>query len=188
MGLARRSPRLVARFGWVVGEAEHVADAPMLRMDRHGWTWVARIRDRLIHWTSLNVKPTQPKIIDSGVPSELAELKALSPTRGADVTWRCVRRPAGAGFFVTGDAACVLDPAVSDGVTRAVMSGMLAGHLVVQAIRHPEKEEAAIAAYSDWVSRTFAHRVAGLTALYDRAFPGWRAHPEFDLNQPDVVA
>jgi flavin-dependent dehydrogenase len=51
--------------------------------------------------------------------------------RGADVTWRIISPAAGPGFFLVGDAVAVLDPASSHGVLKALMTGMMAAHLIL---------------------------------------------------------
>lgn len=92
----------------------------------------------------------------------------MGSRRGADINWRVVRRPAGPGFFVAGDAAAVLDPASSHGVLRAIMSGMMAAHLIAQVVCYDASESAAAQRYSDWIRRWFDHDVAGLRDLYGR--------------------
>jgi flavin-dependent dehydrogenase len=85
-----------------------------------------------------------------------------------------VSLPAGRGYFIAGDAAAVVDPASSDGVIRALLSGRLAGHLAAQAILGEMPEAVAVTAYIAWVRDLYANRVSRLDALYSEAFPGWR--------------
>ena len=96
----------------------------------------------------------------------------VGKVRGADVeSWRVVVPAAGLGYFLVGDAAAVLDPASSHGVLKAIMSGMMAAHLVTQVVHHDASESLAVQMYSDWIRRWFDHDVAGLRALYAR-LPG----------------
>jgi flavin-dependent dehydrogenase len=65
------------------------------------------------------------------LPNEIRGLRITHDgTHGADVTWRRVIGTAGAKYFIVGDAAVVLDPASSHGISRAVMSGIMAGHAI----------------------------------------------------------
>src|SRR6266581_3922122 len=68
----------------------------------------------------------------AGPPPEFAGLAPLGCPKGSDVTWRLLESCAGPGYFVAGDAASVSDPSASHGVLRALLSGMLAGHLVLR--------------------------------------------------------
>jgi flavin-dependent dehydrogenase len=76
--------------------------------------------------------------------------------------------PAGPGYFLVGDAAAVLDPASSHGVLNALMSGMMAGHVITQILRYGHPEQPAQRAYCAWLRRWFAHDVKYLKALYRR--------------------
>jgi len=107
-------------------------------------------------------------------PEELIALDEVGNTRGADVTWRRVTKPAGLGFFIAGDAAFVVDPASSDGVIRAIMSGILSGYHIAEIIRRPKMESAAIAEYTHWIGQRFDSEVINLARIYDPSFPGWR--------------
>jgi len=84
-------------------------------------------------------------------------LAASGPVRGADVTWRVCPQAAGNGFFIAGDAAFVLDPAASQGVLKALMSGMMAAHAVIQARSSPWHELSIQQQYQHWVYEWF-HR------------------------------
>jgi flavin-dependent dehydrogenase len=173
LGIQRRSPRLIARFGYRGGACPDRDGAPTIIADETGWTWTAEVRPNLYHWTRLNFDGGPPEA--AFVPAELRGLSSRGGSRGADVSWRVVRRPAGPGFFVAGDAATVLDPASSHGVLKAIMSGMMAGHLIAQIVCYDASESAAAQRYSDWIRHWFDHDVAGLRDLYGRLHktPGW---------------
>lgn len=76
--------------------------------------------------------------------------------------WRHLRQPAGAGFFVCGDAAGYLDPASGDGLRFALESGARAGALAAGVVRWPQRGSLAAALYADWVLQTY---LAGRDAL-----------------------
>jgi flavin-dependent dehydrogenase len=167
--IGRHSPRLIARYGYVDGACPERNEAPALVAGPDGWTWTARVRPRRYAWTRLPLGHATGQ--DHRMPPEELRGDGLRPwgrTRGADVTWRAVVPPAGAGYFLVGDAASVLDPASSHGVLKALMSGMMAAHLITQVVRHGANETLAARGYSDWILRWFAHDVAQLRDLYAR--------------------
>jgi flavin-dependent dehydrogenase len=84
------------------------------------------------------------------------------------VSWRIATRPAGAGYFLAGDAAATLDPASSHGVLKALMSGIHAGHQIDHIISRRIDDLAAIAYYSRFVEDWFRHDCTELTSLYER--------------------
>ena len=86
-------------------------------------------------------------------------------SRGADVTWRIVERPAGSGYICVGDAA-VLDPASSHGVLKAIMSGMMAGHVIAENLTGSASPATATGAYTEWLTDHFRADVAALTEMY----------------------
>jgi flavin-dependent dehydrogenase len=167
LGLAihRHSPRLIARFGYREGAYPDRNGTPAITADERGWTWIARIGPSLYHWTRLNLDEEQPDA--TFVPTELRGLSPHGRSRGADVSWRVVERPAGPGYFVVGDAAAVVDPASSHGVLKAVLSGMLAASVMVEALTLGSGAAAA-RRYGYWVDSRFTHDVAGLRNLYAR--------------------
>jgi flavin-dependent dehydrogenase len=158
------SPRLTACYGYATGSCPERDAVPALSADAAGWTWVARVRSQIYQWTRLNFDGQRPD--PDWLPAELAKLKACQPTRGADVTWRIASSPAGPGYFLVGDAAAALDPCSSHGVLRALMSGMYAGHLIVQVLAHGQPAMLAIEAYSTWLRDWFNHEAQKLTELY----------------------
>lgn len=161
----RYSPPRVARFGYVEGEYPEREEAPLLEADSRGWTWVARIAPRRYQWTRLSLErevlPAQWR------PECLRTLRPEGPTRGADVTWRLALRTAGPGWFLVGDAAAVLDPASSHGVLRALMSGMLTGHLLARALNHGYPEPLLAEHYQTWLRQGFEQDSARLRAFYE---------------------
>jgi flavin-dependent dehydrogenase len=161
-----RSPRLFARYGWVEGECPTRDDAPALAADAEGWTWTARVRPRLYQWTRVGFDGRQAGA--DWLPAEFAGMARRGPARGADVTWRIAERVADAGWFMVGDAAAILDPASAHGVLRALMSGMLAGHLIAAIVQERAPAHEAAAAYHAWLTGWFATDAARLGEFYRR--------------------
>jgi len=158
--IERHSVRLVVRHGYV----EHAGgEAPLLRADALGWTWLAEVRPGLYQWTRLDLDGVSKTPV-------LVAGKLARRWRAADVTWRHVPECAGPGYFLVGDAAAVLDPSSSHGVLRALMTGMKAGQLITVGVRHPDPEFVAQAAshYKTWLAAWIMHDVSELKRLYAR--------------------
>ena len=183
----RRSPRLLANYGYV--ETERAAEwfVPRLRSTAAGWMWMAQVRPETVAWTQLSFSGRR-----GGVPAGLAELadarRVAVGGASADVTWRLAGEAAGPGWFLAGDAALVLDPASSHGVLRALMSGMMAAHLSAQVCRDGMDEKAAEAWYSGWVRAWFEHDAEQLGNFYRQLAvpPAWLR--ETSAQQAKAVA
>lgn len=157
------SPRLIARYGYVHGDCPARDAAPALIGDASGWTWTAMVRPRTYQWTRVSF--TGPPAAD-WLPEELRGLQSVGPARGADVTWRMAANTAGAGWFMVGDAAATLDPTSSHGVLKAIMSGMMAGHLIAADQEGKAPSADAAVAYHDWLAGWFATDAAQLAQRY----------------------
>lgn len=162
--IQRASPRLTARYGYLLGECPARDDAPEIVADDRGWTWSARVAPSRYHWTRLSWQPDDRA--HDRPPPAMRRLTPVGHTRGADVTWRMVSRPAGPGYICVGDAAAVLDPAASHGVLKAIMSGMMAAHVILRARTGEATVAAATAAYNAWLQEWFAADTAQLRSFY----------------------
>jgi len=158
-----RSPRLIARYGHVEGSCPARDDAPALVADATGWTWTARVRPATYQWTRLSFAAPPPA---GWLPDELCGLAPRGRSRGADVTWRLAARTAGPGWFMVGDAAATLDPTSSHGVLKAIMTGMMAGHLAAAVLAGAAPPQPAATAYGDWLAGWFATDAARLGRFY----------------------
>jgi flavin-dependent dehydrogenase len=155
------SRRLIATYGYCRGTSDQFGDEPLLTGDRNGWTWTARVNPQLYAWTRLGFRR-----VERQPPATLRSLQPASPVRGADVTWRIVDGCAGAGYFICGDAASVVDPAASHGVLKALMSGILAADLIVRMLQNSISEAAAAEAFRHWTAAWFRRDTAQLARLY----------------------
>jgi flavin-dependent dehydrogenase len=158
-----RSPRLIARYGYARGECRLRDEAPALVGDASGWTWTAMVRPRTYQWTRVSFAA---RIASDWVPEELRGLPHLTRARGADVTWRLATQVAGAGWFSVGDAAATLDPTSSRGVLKAIMSGMMAAHLVAAVLTDKAPADEAASAYHDWLTGWFSTDAAHMVRFY----------------------
>jgi flavin-dependent dehydrogenase len=166
LGIARgaRSSRLIARYGYAAGFCAGLAEAPELMGDSEGWVWTAMVQPGLYHWTRVAADGSRPH--SGWVPANLRRLTRVGRSRGADVTWRMAAHAAHPGWFIVGDAACLLDPLSSKGVLRAMMSGIAAGHLIANVLDGRIATEAAAKLYEHWLSEWFAREAMHLAAFY----------------------
>lgn len=160
-----RSPRLIARYGYVTGSCPRRDVAPAIVGDRSGWTWTAKIRDDLYQWTRVNFSDA---VADDWLPEEFLGLTPLSRTRGADVTWRIATTLAGKNWFLVGDAAATLDPTSSRGVLKSMMTGMMAGHLAEPVIAGKMGWQQAWSGYGEWLRDWFEKDITQMSSFYGR--------------------
>jgi flavin-dependent dehydrogenase len=158
-----RSPRLIARYGYMEGSCPAYDDAPSLVGDESGWTWTALVRPKLYQWTRVSFDG-QPG--SDWTPPHLLALTARARSRGADVTWRMASRAAGPGWFMVGDAAATLDPTSSRGVLKAITTGMMAGHLIAAVLDGRAPGEATASVYHKWLAAWFSTDAANLAKFY----------------------
>jgi flavin-dependent dehydrogenase len=159
-------PRRIAWFGYAEGTSAERSEAPALRADTKGWTWTARVRPNVYQWTRINFDNRRPPA--GWLPDDLRGLSQQYSTRAVDVTCQMVQMPAGPGYFLIGDAACVLDPASSHGVLKAIMCGMMAGHLIAHIQSGTMMECEAADGYSAWLREWFRRDVEQLKSLYSQ--------------------
>lgn len=148
------SPSLTVRFGWRNETLPELEGQPLFAFREDGWVWQAQIEDHRTAWAELHIGES----ISSGI----------------DVTWRICHGCAGSGFFLIGDAAAVLDPSSSHGVLRAIMSGMMASHLISSCRNKHLDEEHAISTYKAWLAEFFAHDMGHLRQTYIESSAGRR--------------
>ncbi|WP_197091282.1 NAD(P)/FAD-dependent oxidoreductase [Crocosphaera watsonii] len=156
------SSRLIAYYGYVEGNCLIENQRPAIIADQLGWTWRAKIQPYLYQWTRLNF--SEQRLASDWKPEAFQGMVTKYKTRSADVTWRLVSPCAGRGYFLVGDAAGVLDPASSHGVLKAIMSGIMAGHLIVQLVN--QDAELLIETYSQWLTNWFEHDLTELNKMY----------------------
>ena len=167
LGLAdeQTGPSRLAWFGYATGSCAIRDDAPAVVSDADGWTWTARVRPGVYQWVRISLGGNRPP--RGWLPDEFAGLTPWEGARGIDVTWSRVQQAAGAGYFLTGDAAFVLDPASSHGVLKAVMSGMMAAHHATAVLRGAADADAAARDYDGWMHDWFRNDVAELQKQYN---------------------
>ena len=142
------SPPLGVRFGWR-NEELGLDGQPLFAFRSDGWDWQAPLGNKRSAWVELRI----------GEPS-------CHPPAGVDLSWQLRPKCAGLGFFLLGDAAAMLDPSSSHGVLRALMSGLLFGHLAEAWHRTDVAEASVIGMYRSWIDEQFRHDERRLRQLY----------------------
>jgi flavin-dependent dehydrogenase len=142
------SPPLRLRFGWRDAAADDDPEEPAIDARPAGWDWRAPLGSGRVAWVTLRANATS---------------QAATSFR-----WRLYEDCAGPGYMLLGDAGALLDPASSHGVLRALMSGMLAAHLIAVRQQGLLAADAATDNYRRWVHEQFSNDVAALRALYAR--------------------
>jgi len=155
----RCSPSMVARFGWTNDADAALEGQPHIKANQRGWSWVAPLGGKRTAHVALEV---------------CAEDEGSSKQPGTDVTWRIHPDCVGPGYFLLGDAAAVLDPLSSHGVLRAMMTGLLCGHLVFAHRKQRLGTADVVHHYKSWLTQQFESDVSALNALY-------RRHPAKEL-------
>jgi flavin-dependent dehydrogenase len=159
------SDKLVARYAYFEDRA--LGMIPEFHEDACGWTWLARVKKHVCQCVQLSLTKA-PLPLPDCVPSD-------TRFRGANVTWRMVPECAGAGYFLCGDAAAVLDPAASSGMARALASGLKAADLMIRIAKDRMDGQMAAAVYRRWYANLFIEQARALAARYGEldAPPAW---------------
>lgn len=177
--IIKASPRLVVRYGYADRTPSNFASEPAFISDQLGWTWIAPVKADLVAWTRLRFDDNDSN--SNPLPESLQNSKQRRPVRAADVTWRIAASPAGPGYFLVGDAASVLDPASSHGVLKAMMSGMMAAHLIVKRAHRRMGEARASQIFSQWTQSWFEHDTRRLKQFYS-TFPACKEWPAVNVT------
>jgi flavin-dependent dehydrogenase len=164
--IKKYSPNLIAYYGYVKGKFMKIDKFPMIKADKMGWIWIARIKSCIYQWVRLffDNKYTKNKIVTM-IPQEFSRCTPIV-SRGSDVSWRRVTKPAGKGYFIVGDAAFVLDPLSSHGIIKAIMSGMMTGYLISKIKDNNIDEDKAFSYYTNWIFEWFNNDMKILRDLY----------------------
>ena len=161
------SPRLVARYAYLRGTGQAhsgIGVIPEFREHAGGWTWLARVRKDCLQCVQLSLAAHAGRSLSPPPPFDA--LPRDVRFRGADVTWRFVPECAGAGYYLCGDAAAVLDPAASSGVERALASGLKAADLIAEVENNRMDSVAAAAIYRKWCANQFVEHARQLASRY----------------------
>lgn len=157
------SPPLQVEYGDVIGHCPEQDSAPLITSAPGGWVSVAKVQSLRYQWTRLKWFQ-QPDA--HWHPPNLGHLWPSEHTHVTDLTWRLVNPAAGPGYFLVGDAAAVLDPVSSQGVLKAVASGMMAAHLIHQQFQTAKLQSSIAELYVTWLRTNFYQDLILLQKLY----------------------
>lgn len=107
-------------------------------------------------------------IADSPTVSEMvASARLTSPVQAETDYSYAADSFAGPGYFITGDAACFLDPLLSTGVHLAMLSGLLSASAIASLERSEVTETEAINFYDKSYRRAYLRYLVFLSAFYN---------------------
>lgn len=205
LGLRRRDPlRTLALSGyWRQSRLPEAfeATATLYEMKPAAWIWSLLRQDGLRNVTvgldasALKATDRTPEAVYHELvegSSLVADLVARATLEGGvrahDATWHRVERFARPGLLHVGDAASVIDPLTSQGVYKALQSGIAASAVVNTALQRPEDAAMALDYYEGAQTR-FADNYQALARSFYAASPYadepfWRARIRADAETP----
>jgi flavin-dependent dehydrogenase len=159
LGRRRLSPALIAWRDVVRGDRDRSGVFARFIPNPNGWTWLAEISEE-------RVVRTQLAPAGKGHGDQKTFLSASATAHAA--SWYLVRRLAGSGWFIAGDAAAAFDPAAGSGVAFALRSGLAAGAAAVAASTDSAVAPVIAARYHDALTRECETTAAALAHHYRR--------------------
>jgi flavin-dependent dehydrogenase len=121
------------------------------------------------------------------VGSLLERARLVAKVELFDATWSSAERYAGDGFLLAGDAASTIDPLTSQGVYKALQSGIVGAAVINTCLARPEDAAIALAYYQS-AQEEFQRNYAEIALSFYRASPFvnepfWRTR-----MRPEVLA
>lgn len=187
LGLKRRDAiRTVALSGYWKETKVPVhfpAGNTLFEMLADGWIWSVLRSDGLRNVT-LGVDPSTVRAAPSShVELYLEHMRAselvgplverarlVTPVEIHDATWSAAERYAGGDFLLVGDAASVIDPLTSQGVHKALQSGVTGAAVINTCFARPEDAETALDYYQQLQEAT-QQRYAEIALSFYRGSP-----------------
>ena len=162
----RLSPTLIAQYGYSIGQPEDCDGNPRFLVEENGWSWIAPVSNETCAWVRLSTKSAQTR--DKTPPAQLTACPRAGNARAADVSWRLLKSVSGPGYFIVGDASCIIDPASSHGVLKAMMTGMMAAHCIEKITKDNNTETTTTLGFHRWLQDAFKADAIKLLDLYNR--------------------
>ena len=148
------SPQLTVSYGYL--DAESTAGPPpwpSLTFMPWGWVWNAALGDGRLAWVKLFYS------------RQAMRQHRQQPCRSTDATWKVSAQPANSRMFRIGDSALRFDPSSGKGVLRAMMTAIMAVHLIRYVTDGRIGGQTAAMTYSRWISDWFRSDAKELTRL-----------------------
>lgn len=147
-----------------------------------GWIWAIPLHDGtlsvgvVLHKNTFNQRRGEgtveelyhAAIADSPTVSEMVASAQLTAPVQAETDYSYAADAfAGPGYFITGDAACFLDPLLSTGVHLAMLSGLLSASAIASLERREVTESEAVNFYDKSYRRAYLRYLVFLSAFYN---------------------
>lgn len=142
------SPRIWLHYGYY--DAVRDSDFPTLSVRPDCWRWEAPLGAGQTAWVEGRTNRTR---------------SGNSHAKIMDGTWKVSAQPAGDYVFRLGDAACRLDPRNGHGILRAMMSGIMAAHLIGGVENDTLTPDAAARSFNTWLQTWFEYDAQQLREL-----------------------
>lgn len=163
------SPPLRIESGHAMGHCPERDYSPLITSAPGGWVCIAKVQPLRYQWTRL-MWSQQPET--HWHPPDLTNLWPGDKADAFEMIWRLVDPSAGPGYFLVGDAAAVLDPVSSQGVLKAVASGMMAAHLIYKKFQGITRQPSPAKYYCTWLRTNFYKDLLYLQKFYGHALLG----------------
>lgn len=193
LGLTRRSSEktvaLYARWKNAKPPRDFPAEDTVFEMQEDGWIWSVLLGDGTRSVTvGFDVGELRHRSGEERYHSALARSELLrgvlegavmfAPPRAHDATWYDASAYAGPGFLLLGDAGFVADPLTSQGVYKAIHSGLVAASVMNTITAHPSDTEMATSFYDRTQERLAATYGELARSFYEQSgyeqSPFWR--------------
>lgn len=162
----KHSPKLIIYYGYVQTNESGLFEHPSMIWDKGGWTWISRVTKEKVVWNRVNL-PNEVRPPINWVPEQIKNCFPIGSIKAADVTWRIARKLSNKNYFFVGDSAFVLDPSSSQGVTKAIMSGIMVAHLLKAETNGVSRKEIHDY-YESWLNQWFNENTESLRKIYEK--------------------
>lgn len=200
--IADAPPRSLAIWGYWAGAADPAGPDALntfVESFPDGWIWTVRVRPDLRNVTVMvDLDCVQPALREHGrrrfylqqiattvaTRGFLARARLVTRLRSCDSTWFHSRKIGGEGWLLAGDAASWIDPLTSQGVRKAIGSGMTAAVVANTILSDAGMAEAALAYGLEEEERSYAvFRDSAVRSLI--AESRWPEQPFWRLRAAD---
>lgn len=162
----KHSPKLIIYYGYVQTNESSSFENPSMIWDKGGWTWISRVTKEKVAWNRMNL-PNEIRPAINWVPEQIKNCSPIGNIKAADVTWRIAKKLSDKNYFFVGDSAFVLDPSSSQGVTKAIMSGIMVAHLL-KVETNGRSREGIHDFYEGWLNQWFNENIESLRKIYEK--------------------
>ncbi len=134
------------------------------------------VRSDVVRKRRLDLKALLPQLVREHphLRARFAQAQLEGAVQGMGLPLASRRRPiSGEGYLLVGDAAHLIDPFTGEGISHAMISGMHAADVAVQALHANDPSAAALAEYDKRVWNRLGRELAISTRLQQMADKAW---------------